>query len=51
MPRPAKHKHHLVVERSEMRQMKGWLVRITYSKCTWPRCKHRERDVEKLEKL
>lgn len=51
MPRPAKHKHQLAFDHSEMRQMGGWIVKITYKKCTWPRCTHRERDVKKVEKL
>jgi len=51
MPRPAKHKHQLVEDHKEMRQMGGWIVEITYRKCTRSRCKHRKRDVKKLEKL
>lgn len=50
-PRPAKHKHQLVFDHQEMRSMGGWIVRITYRRCTWPRCKYRDRDVKKLEKL
>lgn len=51
MPRPAKHKHQLRFDYSEMRQMRGWIVKISYSKCTWPRCQHRDRKVKRLEKL
>lgn len=51
MPRPAKHKCQFVFDHDEMRQMGGWIVRITYSKCTWPRCKKTKRKVKRLEKL
>ena len=51
MPRPARHKHQMVKINVEMRQMRGWIVRISYWKCTWPRCTHRKRDVKRLEKL
>jgi hypothetical protein len=49
-PKP-KHKHQHKFDHSEMRKMGGWIVRITYSKCTWPRCKNIKRDVKRLEKL
>ena len=48
---PPKHKHQYKFDHSEMRPLDGWLVRITYSKCTWPRCKKIKRATVKLEKL